>query len=124
MSVLLHLPAVLRVHPATSRQTNTKQIAALLLAFAMTFALPLAAHASDREIVARSKPAYPEMAKRMKITGSVLLNATVAPDGKVKSVNTIMGNGMLAEAAKEAVLKWKFVPTEQETIEEVEVVFP
>lgn len=66
----------------------------------------------------------PEMAKRLKITGSVLLNATVEPNGRVKSVSTIMGNKLLVEAAKEAVAKWKFTPAESETIEEVEVTFP
>jgi TonB family protein len=97
---------------------------ALLLALAFSLAVPRNAHAADREIVARTRAAYPTVAKRLKITGSVLLNATVEPDGKVKAVNTIMGNGMLAEAAKEAVVKWKFAPAEQETIEEVEIVFP
>lgn len=66
----------------------------------------------------------PEMAKRLKITGTVLLNATVEPNGHVKSVSTVMGNKLLAEAAKEAVTRWKFAPAESETIEEVEVTFP
>ena len=100
------------------------RIPACILALALLTLLPRAAHAADREIVVRLKATYPEMAKRLKITGSVLLDATVEPNGKVKSVNTILGNGMLAEAAKEAVAKWKFAPAEQETIEQVEIAFP
>jgi TonB family protein len=106
------------------RPYNAKKIGALLLTLAILLFLPLQARAGDREIVSRSKAVYPEMAKRMKITGSVLLNATVEANGHVKAVNTIMGNGMLAEAAKEAVSKWKFAPTEKETIEEIEIAFP
>ena len=118
MSVPQILPAVSRLSAVTRKQAGV-----LVLALACTLALPLPIHAEDREIVSRTKATYPEMAKRLKISGSVLLNATVEADGKVKNVNTIMGNGMLAEAAKEAILKWKFAPAGRETIEEVEINF-
>jgi TonB family protein len=95
-----------------------------VLTLAVLLLLPLQARAEERQIVSRAKATYPEMAKRLKITGSVLLNATVDPTGHVKTVSTVMGNGMLAEAAKEAVSKWKFAPTDHETIEEVEIAFP
>jgi TonB family protein len=87
-------------------------------------AVPGRASAADREIVTRVKANYPELAKRLKISGTVLLNAVVEPNGHVKSVNTVMGNNMLAEAAKEAVAKWKFAPADGETNEEIEIEFP
>ena len=73
--------------------------------------LPIAAHAGgDRAVKTRVAPAYPELAKRMKITGAVKLEATVDADGKVTAVKTVEGNRMLSQAAEDAVHKWKFAP--------------
>jgi TonB family protein len=88
---------------------------------ALAFSLP--ARADDREVVSKVKVVCPEMAKRLKITGTVLLNATVAPNGTVMAVKTVMGEKMLVEAAKDAVMKWRYAPAEHETIEDVEVEF-
>jgi TonB family protein len=79
---------------------------------------------NERKVILRVKPVYPETAKRLKIAGSVLLNATVEPSGRVKEANPVMGENLLLKPAKEAVLQWRFTPAHYETIEEVEVVFP
>ncbi len=80
---------------------------AATLALLLTFALP--ARASDeRALKTKVPPVYPEIAKRMKICGSVKLEATVDADGKVKDVKEVSGNHMLVLAAEEAVRKWKF----------------
>ena len=93
-----------------------------IAALVLSVTLPL--HAADsRAVKSRVAPTYPEMAKRLRITGSVLLNATVAPNGTVKQVKTVMGEKILVEAAKEAVLKWKYAPSEHETVEDVEIAF-
>lgn len=86
--------------------------------------LSLPARAEDREVVSKVKPVYPKIAQRLKVTGSVLLNVVVAPNGTVKSATTIMGHAALCEAAKDAVMKWKFAPAEYETTEQVEIQFP
>jgi hypothetical protein len=52
-----------------------------------------------------------------------MLNATVLPNGTVKAVQTVMGEKMLVEAAKDAVMKWKFAPSDHESIEDIEVQF-
>src|ERR1035438_10012365 len=61
------------------------QAAALVLVAVL--ALPAMA-ADDRPIKSRVSPVYPEIAKRMKITGVVRVEATVEPDGKVSAVKT------------------------------------
>jgi TonB family protein len=107
------------------RRKLQKAFAGLFFGLALTLALSLPAKAQeDRVVVTKVKAVYPEMAKRLKITGTVMLNATVTPAGTVKEVHTVMGEKMLLEAAKEAVLKWKFAPAEHQTIEDVEVEFP
>jgi TonB family protein len=76
---------------------------------ALLIALSVPAHAAgDRGIVSRVPPAYPELAKRMKISGQVKVEATVDAEGRVTAVKTISGNRMLSAAAEDAVKKWKF----------------
>ena len=114
----LPFPSVL---PLRRRAASLSTAIAFGVLIALAFSLP--ARADDREVVSKVKATYPEMAKRLRITGTVMLNATVAPNGTVKSVKTVMGEKMLMEAAKEALMKWKFAPTEHETVEDVEIEF-
>ncbi|UWZ82227.1 energy transducer TonB [Occallatibacter riparius] len=80
-------------------------------AFALLFALAIPARASDdRAVKQRVPPVYPELAKRMKITGEVTVEATVDPEGKVTDVKAISGSKTLSPAAEDAVRKWRFVP--------------
>jgi TonB family protein len=73
-------------------------------------ALAIPAHAADeRGIKSRVAPIYPELAKRMKITGLVKVEATVDADGKVTAVKTLSGSHALSPAAEDAVSKWRFV---------------
>ena len=72
--------------------------------------LALEARADDRAVKSRVAPVYPEIAKRMRVTGVVKLDVTVDADGRVTDVKTVSGNNVLAEAAQEAVRKWRFVP--------------
>ena len=78
---------------------------------------------ADRKIVARVTPIYPELAKKMHIHGVVRVEATIRPNGQVKSTRVLGGNPVLVEAASAAVRKWKYVPTDSETKTQVEFTF-
>ena len=91
------------------------------LALFLVFAVP--AHAANRAVVARVPPVYPELAKRMKITGVVKIEVTVDAEGKVTAVKTLSGSKLLTPAAEEAVRKWKFEPGDGVATSEVEVNF-
>ena len=88
------------------RRAGVRMIYAAALMLVLAPAIP--ARAADRAILSRVPPAYPEMARRMRITGEVKLSVTVDADGKVTEVKEISGNHMLGVAAEEAVRKWKF----------------
>jgi TonB family protein len=90
-------------------------------ALAIATSLPL--HADERPVKQRVAPAYPELAKRMRISGVVRVSATVAPDGSVTATKTVSGNHMLAAAAEDAVHKWKFVPASDQSTVEVDINF-
>jgi TonB family protein len=66
---------------------------------------------------------YPEIAKRMNLSGTVKVLATVAPDGTVKSVQPMGGSPVLIQAAQDAVYKWKFAAGSGETKEPIELHF-
>lgn len=63
-----------------------------------------------RRIVRRTVPTYPEIARRMNLTGTVKVIAVVTADGAVKSVEPVGGSPVLIQSAQDAVTKWKFAP--------------
>lgn len=87
---------------------NSRTAKRLILASSLLLALAMPCGAEDRAVKQRIAPEYPELAKRMRITGTVKMSVTVDADGKVTDVKVISGNRMLSVAAEEAVRKWKF----------------
>jgi len=78
---------------------------------------------SERKIVRKVMPTYPDIAKRMQLTGSVKIMATVGPDGTVKTTQPMGGSPVLLQAAQDAVSKWKFASASAETRELIELHF-
>lgn len=81
-----------------------------MAALALVVAMAMQCRAEERVVKSRVSPVYPEIAKRMRVTGTVKLEATVDAAGMVTDVKTVSGNHMLSTAAEEAVRKWRFVP--------------
>lgn len=92
------------------------------LALVVVLAMPASA-AESRAVKSRVSPVYPEIAKRMKISGAVTIEATVDAEGKVTAVKTVNGNRMLSPAAEDAVKKWKFESGASESTVSVELNF-
>ena len=65
-------------------------------------------------------PVYPDVARRMGVSGIVKLSVVVAPNGTVKSSKAIGGHPVLVNAAMDAMKQWKFesAPTESSGIVE------
>jgi TonB family protein len=97
-----------------SRRNGSRPIFARVsqaAALALVVALAVPARAADqRAVKSRVAPIYPEIAKRMRIAGNVMLSVTVDAEGRVTDVKTTSGNRMLSAAAEDAVRKWKFEP--------------
>ena len=64
---------------------------------------------SDR-LIRRLEPQYPEIARRSGLSGAVRLRLEIGTDGKVKSATVLEGAPVLAAAAKDAVLQWRYRP--------------
>ena len=59
----------------------------------------------------------------MNLRGSVQLEVTVKPDGRVKDVRVVGGHPLLADAAVRSVKQWRYEPSGRETTEVVKVNF-
>ena len=77
-----------------------------------------------RPLVRSQEPEYPALAERMRLTGTVQVQAVVKPDGTVKTVNIVGGHPLLAAAVVTAVMQWKYQPAQKETMEVVKFTFP
>jgi len=82
-------------------------VAALLLAILLGISL---AQESARKVVARTAPTYPELAKKMHLTGKVKIEVAVNPAGAVTSAKLVGGNPVFETSAVDAVKQWKFEP--------------
>ena len=98
--------------------------AAVLILCVFTSCFGLAQEAEgNRQVVSRVSPQYPSLARGMRLQGSVKVEAVVAPDGSAKTVAIRGGHPLLAQAAHDAVQKWKWVAAPKETHELIEVKF-
>jgi TonB family protein len=79
----------------------------------------LQCQAGQSEIVRRAKskvePVYPPLARKMNLAGTVKVEVVVSPNGTVKDAKVVGGHPVLANAALDAVRKWRFEPASLET---------
>jgi len=62
------------------------------------------------KIIKQVKPRYPEVAKAARVQGIVILEAVINASGQVEGVTVLRGHPLLEQAAKDAIVKWKFEP--------------
>lgn len=74
-----------------------------------------AALAQDRKMKTEVKPVFPELAKKMNVSGAVKVEVVISPAGVVKSAKAIGGHPLLIDSALDAVKKCKFEPGSDET---------
>lgn len=78
---------------------------------------------SKRKPTAKVQPKYPALARQLKLSGKVKVEATVSPDGRVKETRTIGGSPVLVNAAMDAIRMWRYEPGPKETVEVIEIDF-
>ena len=105
------------------RLKNLAAVVLMALTFGLVVSEPATAEDEGRHVKSRVAPAYPELAKRMNVTGTVKLQVTIAPNGTVKTAKVIGGHPLLVDPAMDAVKKWKYEPGSADTTEIVEFRF-
>jgi TonB family protein len=90
--------------------------------------LPLAAQSTDqssseRKVITRVEPEYPDALKRLYIGGVVRLEVEVAPSGVVKSTKLLGGSPILGQSSMKAVKQWRYAPAATEEVLTVKLEF-
>ncbi len=98
---------------------GARALLAVVVTVGVAGTLSVRAQNSDNEVVRRAKskvqPVYPDLARKMNITGTVKVQVVVAPNGSVKDAKIVGGHPVLAAAAIDAVKKWRFEPAATES---------
>jgi len=106
---------------------RVKTAMALLLLVAAVVGITAVSATAQEELTRKTKtkvaPAYPELARRMNITGTVRVLVVVASNGSLKDAKVVGGNPLLVNAAMDALKKWKFEPADGESSGTVEFKF-
>ncbi len=98
-------------------------LGAVLLSGSLGFAQSGSTDESKRKVKTRVAPVYPDLARRMSISGKVKIEVVISPDGHVKSTRAIGGHPLLVKACEEALKDWKFVAAPEETTQILEFDF-
>jgi TonB family protein len=93
-------------------------VGGLALYAATAFAAP-----TPRAVVSRVSPAYPELARRMHVSGTVIVHIVILPNGNVSEVHIQSGHPLLGEAAQQAVSQWHFAAGPDTTSQDINIVF-
>jgi TonB family protein len=108
---------------AVSFQSLHRVVALVLLVlgvWAATSVTPAWGQAEiNRKMISRVVPVYPELARRMNITGVVKIEVTILPNGSVKDAKAVGGHPLFIVAALDAAKKCRF---EASAVESTQIV--
>jgi protein TonB len=65
----------------------------------------------EAKLILKVPPIYPDIARRARISGRVVLEVTIDEEGNVTAWKAKQGHPVLVEAAVQAVKQWKYSPT-------------
>lgn len=110
------------------KTSNWKKFVLATTALALFAGVSLAAQSGStdetkRKVKSKTAPAYPELARRMNVSGKVKIEVVITPDGHVKSTRVVGGHPLLVQACQDAVKEWKFMPAPEESTQVVEFEF-
>lgn len=97
-----------------------KFLSAIILMVALCCGSALA---EGRKAIRNPKPTYPDIAKTMNLRGSVTLELTIAPSGRVMDTRVVGGHPVLAQSAVQTVKGWLFEPAGSTTTETIKIDF-
>jgi protein TonB len=59
----------------------------------------------------RVEPIYPPLARQMRVSGTVEIEAVIGVDGHLREIHVKSGPALLIKAATDAVRQWVYEPT-------------
>jgi protein TonB len=61
-------------------------------------------------LLVKTQPVYPPIAKAARVSGTVVLQATISKQGTIENLRVLSGPAMLQQAARDAVMTWRYKP--------------
>jgi protein TonB len=61
-------------------------------------------------LLQKVQPVYPPIAKAARVSGTVVLQATISKQGTIENLRIVSGPAMLQQAARDAVMQWRYRP--------------
>ena len=96
---------------------------ALLVAGALTVRGQSDSNEGKRKVKVLAKPLYPDLARKLSLSGIVRVEVTIGADGRVKRTHVLGGHPVLAVEAEKAAQASEFEPGPRETSEVIEFKF-
>ncbi len=66
---------------------------------------------AEANIIHKVQPVYPPLARSARIQGGVEFTAVISKDGVIQNLQLVHGHPLLVNAARDAVLQWRYRPT-------------
>jgi len=102
-----------RLSKAIKMMAKCGRVMVLVSAIALTVAITFAQQ--GRKPVSNPTPEYPDVAKKMNLTGVVKVEVTIGADGEIKATNVVGGHPILVDAVQKTLKRWKYAPSNSET---------
>jgi protein TonB len=61
-------------------------------------------------LIQKTTPVYPPIAKAARVSGTVVIQATISKTGTIENLHVVSGPAMLQSAALDAVKSWRYRP--------------
>jgi protein TonB len=66
---------------------------------------------AEANLIRKVQPVYPPLAKSARVQGTVEFTAVIDKEGNITQLKLVRGHPLLVQAARDAVLQWKYRPT-------------
>lgn len=94
-----------------------------LLAMALGLGVANLQAQESRKAVSNPVPTYPEVARKLRLSGVVKVQVVIGADGRIKDKTVIGGHPILVNAVEDTLKNWKYAPASGETTTQLEFNF-
>ena len=72
--------------------------------------IPISSITAQNILISQTRPVYPPIAIAARVSGTVVLAATISKSGTIENLRVVSGHPMLLRAALDAVRAWRYKP--------------
>jgi TonB family protein len=107
----------------TNRRRPTVWVRALLVGLLSLVAVRILPGQEGRKLITQELPAYPDLARRIRLSGVVKVEVVIGADGLIKETKVIGGHPLFIDSTMDALKRWRYTPAKSETTTTLEFNF-